>query len=176
MPDPITHTCLSFVLARHCFREHKGLFVLAAMAPDLDVAIGGIYVLLTRPLPASVIDFTRESLIFHPSLTAAIWFLPLYGLLLSWAFRRFNQRAQTAAFGRIYTIAIYGMLFHIGLDLLQTGNRPFWPMAWEAGFGILPYTTAGLVWPLVGSITLLIADSLIFYLLQRFRRPGGAGF
>ena len=171
MPDPITHTCLSFVLARHCFREQKGLFVLAALSPDLDVALGGFYVLLTRPLPPSVSDFAQESLIFHPSLTAAIWFLPIYSLLLSWAFRRFNRRAQTVAFRQIYTAVIGGMLFHIGLDLMQTGNRLFWPMAWEFGFDILPYTTAGFVWPLVGSITLLIADSVVSYLVQRLRRP-----
>jgi len=171
MPDPITHTCLSFVFARHCFREQKGVFVLAAMSPDLDVALGGFYVLLTRPLPPSVSDFTQESLIFHPSLTAAIWFLPIYSLLLAWVFRRFNQRARTVAFRRIYTTVICGMLFHIGLDLMQTGNRLFWPMSWEVGFDILPYTTAGLVWPLVGSITLLIADSVVSYLLHRHRQP-----
>ena len=130
MPDPITHTCLSFVFARHCFREQKGVFVLAAMSPDLDVALGGFYVLLTRPLPPSVSDFTQESLIFHPSLTAAIWFLPIYSLLLAWVFRRFNQRARTVAFRQIYTTVICGMLFHIGLDLMQTGNRLFWPITW----------------------------------------------
>lgn len=170
MPDPVTHTCLSLVLARHLFREHKGLFVLAGMSPDLDVAIGGVYLLLTRPLPSSIYDFTQESLIFHPSLTAAIWFLPIYAILLSWVFRRFNQRAQTAAFRQIYTIVLCGMLFHIGLDLLQTGNRPFWPLAWEAGLGILPYTTAGFLWPLAGSIALLIADLAASYFLPAFRR------
>ena len=171
MPDPITHTCLSFVFARHCFRAHKGLFVLAAMSPDLDVAIGGLYVLLTRPLPASISDFTQQSLTFHPGLTAAIWFLPIYSLVLSWVFRRFNQRAGRAAFKRIYAVVISGMLFHIGLDLMQTGNRLFWPLAWEFGFDILPYTSAGVVWPLVFSITLLIADSGGYFLLQRRRRP-----
>ena len=171
MPDPITHTCLSFVFARHCFREQKGVFVLAAMSPDLDVVFGGVYVLLTRPLPPSVSDFTQESLIFHPSLTAAIWFLPIYSLLLSWVFRRFNRRAQRLPFGKVYMTVIWAMLFHIGLDLMQTGNRPFWPMAWEAGLGILPYTTAGFIWPLVGSITLVIVDSVVSYLLQRIHQP-----
>ena len=171
MPDPVTHTCLSFVFARHCFRRQKGVFVLAAMSPDLDVALGGLYVLLAQPLPRSVGDFARESLVFHPGLTAAVWFLPIYGLLLSWVFRRLNPRTQAAAFKQTYTAVICGMLFHVGLDLLQTGNRPFWPMAWEAGFDILPYTTAGFVWPLVGAVTLLIADAGVACLLQRRRRP-----
>ena len=139
MPDPITHTCLSVVLARHRFGEHKGLFVLAALSPDLDVVIGGVYILLTQPLPHSVSDFARASMIFHPSLTAAIWFLPIYGLLLSWVFRRFNRRAKKAAFQKIYTVVIWGMLFHIGLDLLQSGNRLLWPLSWEK----LPYTWDG---------------------------------
>lgn len=169
MPDPITHTCLSYVVARHCFREQKGLFVLAALSPDIDVAVGGLYVLLTRPLPASVADFARDSLIFHPSFTAAIWFIPFYGLLLSWVFRRFNQAARGVVFARIYTIVISGMLLHVGLDLLQTGNRLLWPLAWETGFDILPYTTAGLILPMVGAIVLLIVDVVVSYRLKTSR-------
>lgn len=167
MPDPITHTCVSYVFARHCFRNQKGLFVLAALSPDLDVAIGGVYILLTRPLPSSLSDFAQESLIFHPGLTAAVWFLPIYSLLLSWMFRSFCRRARAVAFRQIYTTVICGMLFHIGLDLMQTGNRLFWPMGWEVGFDILPYTTAGRVFPLVGSIVLLITDAVVSYLLKR---------
>lgn len=169
MPDPITHTSLSYVIARHGFREYKGLFVLSALSPDIDVAIGGIYILLTRP-PASVDVFFQESLIFHPSLTAAIWFIPLYGLMLSWVFRRFNQSARAATFKRIYKVVISGMLLHIGLDLMQTGNRLLWPLAWEAGFGILPYTVAGRIWPMVGAIGLLIVDTVVAYRLKRTRQ------
>ena len=73
MPDPITHASVSFVIARHWFADRKGLFVLAALSPDLDVAIGGIFILLAGPFPTSVVDFTRASLLFHPSLSAAIW-------------------------------------------------------------------------------------------------------
>lgn len=170
MPDPITHTCLSFVIARHYFSEHKGLFVLAALSPDLDVFIGGIYVLLTRPFPSSVSDFVRASMIFHPGLTAAIWFLPIYSLMLSWVFRKFNRRAQAADFRQIYCIVICGMIFHIGLDLMQTGNLLLWPLPWEAGVGILPYTTAGLVLPLAGSIVVLIVDAGFAYFLKRRRQ------
>jgi len=170
MPEPITHACVSVVLARHFFGAQKWLFVLAAMAPDIDVVIGGLYVLLTRPLPESVGEFAHQSLIFHPSFTAAIWFIPLYSLLLSWVFRRFSHTARAEAFRRIFGNVICGMLFHLGLDLLQTGNRLMWPMAWETGFDILPYTTAGRVVPMVGAFGLLLVDVLLFDRLNRNRK------
>ena len=45
MPDPITHVSISFIFARQWFREQKLLFVLAALSPDIDVAVGGAYLL-----------------------------------------------------------------------------------------------------------------------------------
>ena len=169
MPDPITHASVSLVIARHWFRDRKGLFVLAALSPDLDVAIGGIFILLAGPFPTSVVDFTRASLVFHPSLSAAVWFLPFYSLLMSWGFRGISPKGAEADFGRIYTVVLAGMLLHIGLDLTQTGNRPLWPLGMKAGLDILPISKAGRIWTVMGALVLLIMDSLVFFRSGRCR-------
>jgi len=160
MPDPITHTSISFIIARHWFRDQKGLFVLTALSPDLDVVIGGIFILLTGPFPASIADFTRASLIFHPGLTAAVWFTPFYSLLWSWGFRAINKRALEVDFSRIYTIAAAGVLLHLALDLLQTGNRPFWPLEIEAGLNLLPISPPGRILTITAALALLVLDAL----------------
>ena len=101
MPDPITHASASYIFARHWFKKHKFLFVIAALSPDIDVAFGGAYILLTGPWPSSIGDFANKSMIFHPSLSAAIWFIPIYSVLLAWGFRRMDKKAATARFSRI---------------------------------------------------------------------------
>jgi membrane-bound metal-dependent hydrolase YbcI (DUF457 family) len=162
MPDPITHASLSLIFARHCFKDQKFLFVLAALSPDIDVFIGGIFILLSGPWPASLTDFFDKSLIFHPGLSAAIWFIPIYSLILSWVFRRIGKRAMEANFRRIYTLVLVGMLLHLGLDFLQTGNRPLWPLDLTAGLNILPYTPAGRFGTMMAAIGLLVLDSFMF--------------
>ena len=162
MPDPITHTSLSIIFARHWFRDQKGLFVLAALSPDLDVVIGGIFILLTGPFPSSIADFTRASLIFHPGLTAALWFVPLHSLLWSWGFRAINKKAHEANFSRIYFIVTAGIFLHLGLDLLQTGNRPFWPLEVQAGFNLLPVSPLGRILTIAVAIALLVLDAMVF--------------
>jgi len=163
MPDPITHASLALIFARRCFKDHKFLFVLAGLSPDIDVFIGGLFILLFGPWPVSLIDFLDKSLIFHPGLSAAIWFIPVYSLTLSWVFRRIGKRAVEANFSRIYALVLVGMLLHLGLDFLQTGNRPLWPLEVTAGLNILPYTPAGRFWTMMAAIGLLTLDSLIIY-------------
>lgn len=169
MPDPITHASVSFVIARHWFRDQKCLFVLAALSPDLDVVIGGIFILLTGPFPRSIADFAQASMIFHPGLPAAIWFTPLYSLLLSWGFRAINKKAIEVNFSRIYTIVMAGVLLHIGLDLMQTGNRPLWPLEVQAGLDLLPVSLLGRIWTMTGAIGLLILDCAVFSRFGRIR-------
>ncbi len=169
MPDPITHASLAFIFGRHCFKDQKWLFVLAGLSPDLDVFIGGAFILLSGPWPASLTDFFDRSLIFHPGLTAAIWFTPIYCFIFAWVFRKIGKKSVEANFGRIYGIVLTGMLLHLGLDFLQTGNRPLWPLDVTAGLNVLPYTPAGRLWTMVTAVGLLILDSLCGHRIRRSR-------
>jgi len=171
MPDPITHASLSFIIGRHCFRDQKALFVLAALSPDIDVFIGGLFILLTGLWPVSLTDFFDKSMIFHPGLSAAIWFIPIYGLFLSWMFRKVGKRAAEANFNRIYTVVLVGMLLHLGLDFLQTGNRPLWPLDLTVGLNILPYTPGGRLGTMMAAIALLIFDTFMIYRRQQPPQP-----
>lgn len=158
MPDPITHVSLSYLVARRCFSDRKGWFVLAGLAPDIDVAIGGAYVLITRPLPRSVVEFARDSLIFHPGLSAAIWFLPIYSVLLAGLFSRLSSQKDDGSFMAMLKLVFAGMLLHIGLDLLQPGNRPLWPLEITAGVDILPYSPAGRLLTITAALVLVGVD------------------
>ena len=169
MPDPITHVSISFIFAKQWFRDQKFLFVLAALSPDIDVAIGGAYLLLTGPWPTSLADFAHRSMIIHPSLTAAIWFVPIYSALLAWGFRRVDKKAATVQFSRVYTVVLAGAFLHIVLDLLQTGNRPLWPLEVTFGLDILPYSPGGRIWTMIVAIGLLIVHSLVVFGLRRSR-------
>ena len=169
MPDPITHVSISFIFAKQWFRDQKFLFVLAALSPDIDVAIGGAYLLLTGPWPTSLADFAHRSMIIHPSLTAAIWFVPIYSALLAWGFRRVDKKAATVQFSRIYTVVLAGAFLHIGHDLLQTGNRPLWPLEVTFGLDILPYSPGGRIWTMIVAIGLLIVHSLVVFGFRRSR-------
>lgn len=143
------------------------MFVLAALSPDIDVFIGGVYILLAGPWPVSLADFFNRSLIFHPGLSAAIWFMPISCLILSWVFRKPGRRAAEKPFSRIYTLVGAGMLLHLCLDLLQTGNRPLWPLNVTAGFDVLPYSAAGRLLTMAAAVGLLILDTLIASLRGR---------
>ena len=167
MPDPITHASLSLIFARHCFRDHKSIFVLAALSPDIDVVVGGLFILLSGPWPASLPDFFEKSMIFHPGLSAAIWFIPIYGLFLSWIFRKMPRIAAGANFNQIYTLVLVGMVLHLGLDFLQTGNRPLWPLDVTAGLNLLPYTPAGRFWTMTAAIGLSSLDAFMVYRRRR---------
>ena len=170
MPDPITHAALAYVFARHCFKNQKLRFVVAGLAPDIDVFIGGIFILLAGPWPASWTDFLDASMIFHPGLSAAIWFVPVYSLMLAWVFRQIGKKAAETNFSRIYTLVLVGMLLHLGLDFLQTGNRPLWPLDVTAGLHILPYSPAGRFWTMMAAIGLLIFDGLVAYQRRQSRK------
>jgi hypothetical protein len=167
MPDPITHISVSYIFARHWFRKHTLLFVIAALSPDIDVVVGGIFILLTGPLPKSLGEFANKSMIFHPTLSAAIWFIPIYCVLLAWGFRRFSKKAAIAGFRRTYIAALAGAFFHIGLDLLQSGNRPLWPLEMTLGLNILPYSLGGRVWTMIMAIGILIVDSVVVFGFRR---------
>ncbi len=173
MPDPITHVSASFIFARHWFRKQKLLFILAALSPDIDVVVGGAFILLTGPLPTSLGDFANKSMIFHPSLSSAIWFIPIYSVLLAWGFRRIDKKAATAKFSSIYAVVLAGALLHIGLDLLQTGNRPLWPLEMTFGLDVFPYSPAGRVWTMIVAIGMLIVDSVVVFGFRRSRKRLG---
>jgi len=169
MPDPFTHVSISFIFGRQWFGEHKLLFVLAALSPDIDVAVGGAYLLLTGPWPTSLSDFAHRSMIFHPTLTAAIWFIPIYSALLAWGFRRIHKKAARVKFSRIYTVVLAGAFLHIGLDLLQSGNRPLWPLEVTFGLDVLPYSPTGRTWTMMAAIGLLIVYSVVVFGFRRSR-------
>jgi hypothetical protein len=169
MPDPITHVSISFIFANQLYREQKFLFVLAALSPDIDVAVGGAYLLLSGPFPTSLADFAHRSMIFHPSLTAAIWFAPIFSAFLAWGFRRLNKKAAAVQFSRIYTLVLAGVFLHIGLDLLQTGNRLLWPLELTFGLDVLPYSPVGRIWTMGVATGLLIVHSLVVFGLRRSR-------
>jgi hypothetical protein len=168
MPDPITHASASYLFARHWFKKYKLLFVIAALSPDIDMVFGAAYILITGPLPSSIGDFANKSMIFHPSLSAAIWFIPIYSASLAWGFRRISKKAATVRFSRIYVVVLTGALLHIGFDLLQTGNRPLWPLDMTFGLDILPYSPAGRFWTMIIAVGILIVDSLVVNRFKRF--------
>ena len=169
MPDPITHVSISIIFARQWFREQKLLFVLAALSPDIDVAVGGAYLLLIGPWPTSLADFAHRSMIFHPSLTAAIWFIPIYSALLAWGFRRIDKKAAAFQFSRVYKVVLAGAFLHIGLDLLQPGNRSLWPLEVTFGLDVLPYSPVGRIWTMIVAIGLLIVYSVAVFGFKRAR-------
>jgi len=167
MPEPITHACISYVVARHCCRQHKPLFVWSGLSPDIDVAIGGLYILIRGPLPGSIFEFAERSLIFHPTLSSSLFFLPFFPLLMLLFFRFVKPAMVPSDLRKGYLIVLAGVLLHLGLDMLQTGNRPFWPLALDAGFDILPYSAKGRGITLAIALGLLLVDIGLFSFLRR---------
>lgn len=121
MPEPLTHACVSLVVARHWCRDHKALFVWSGLSPDIDVVFGGLYILLSGPLPKSVVDFAQKSLIFHPTLSASLFFLPLFPLIMLMFFRLVKPSMAPAEWRKGYWVVLAGVVLHLGLDMLQTG-------------------------------------------------------
>ncbi len=161
MPDPISHSCISYVVARHALPRHKLLFVLSGLSPDIDVPVGALYCLLTGPPPESLLDFARQSLIFHPSLTASLFFAPVLALLLVGFFRLVIKNHLPDSFQRTYGIILCGIGLHLALDLLQTGNLPFWPLKIEAGIGVIGYTARAQGAALMAAAGILLLDLAI---------------
>jgi hypothetical protein len=52
--------------------------VLSGLSPDIDILVGGVYILVTGPFPSSVVEFARRSLIFHPTATASFFLFPFF--------------------------------------------------------------------------------------------------
>ena len=161
MPDPITHLCLSYIIARHFFKNDKALFILSGISPDIDVAVGGFYILLTGPWPKSFYEFTQHSLVFHPTVTSSFIFIPFFALLLLCCFYIIRRSMVEVNVKKAYGIILGGICFHVFLDLLQTGNLPLWPFEFEAGFNILPYSAMGRGLTILGAIALVVFDLLI---------------
>lgn len=166
MPDPITHSCISYVVARHAVSRHQLLFVLSGLSPDIDVAAGALYCLLIGPQPESILDLAEKSLIFHPSLTASLFFAPVLALLLVGFFRLVIKNHLPHSFQWTYGIVLCGICLHLALDLLQTGNLPFWPLKIEAGIGVIGYTSKAQGTAIMAAAGILVLDLVI----SRIRR------
>jgi len=52
--------------------------VLSGLSPDIDIFVGGVYIIITGPFPSSAVEFARRSLIFHPTVTASLFFVPFF--------------------------------------------------------------------------------------------------
>jgi len=167
MPGAITHCCISYIIARHFCRNNKALLVLSGLSPDIDILIGGIYIIITGPFPVSAAEFARRSLIFHPTLTASLFFVPLFSLLMLMFFIFIGRKIVPLDIKKGYGIVLAGVLIHVGLDMLQTGNKPFWPMEIEAGLNILPYSASGRGMTVLIAVGLLMLDVWLFNSLKK---------
>ena len=162
MPGAITHCCISYVIARHFCRNHKTLLVLSGLSPDIDILAGSIYILTAGPLPGTAAEFARRSLIFHPTFTASLFFVPFFSLIMLMFFLFISRKMVPMDVKKGYGIVLAGVLLHVGLDMLQTGNRPFWPMKIEAGLKLIPYSVSGRILTTLIAVGLLALDVWLF--------------
>ncbi len=160
MPDPVTHLSFGFFVARRFFREYKILFLCSCMVPDIDGLVGLIYIFLFLPDDTPRDEIGRVFELFHPSLPASLFFLPVFVVLVIWAFRLVNRNLVPVSFKKAYLLVFTAISFHLCLDMMMTGNRPFWPLSIEAGLGIIPYSRWGLFVPM-GLGVLLVASDLV---------------
>ena len=158
MPDPITHLSLGFFVARRFFRDHKILFLCSCMVPDIDGLVGLLYIFFFLPDGTSREEMGRVFELFHPSLPASLFFLPVFVLFVIWAFRLINKKIVPVSFKKAYLLVLTAISLHLGLDLMMTGNRPFWPLSIEAGLGIIPYSIWGQLVPMGLGIVLVVTD------------------
>ena len=161
MPDPVTHLSAGFIFARHFFKEHKILFLCSCMIPDIDGLVGIIYIYFALPSGPPESEIKRVFELFHPSLPASFLFLPFLVILVIYTFKLINKKLVPSNFIEAYVLVLTAILLHLGLDLLMTGNRPFWPLPFEAGLGIIPYSTWGVLIPMLTGLSLVSID-LIF--------------
>jgi membrane-bound metal-dependent hydrolase YbcI (DUF457 family) len=164
MPDPLTHASISYIAARHLFPRHKKLFVCSALMPDIDGLVGIIYIISTKSDDLSKGEITEIFSAFHPSIPASLLFLPFLTLAVVLLFRLARPSWVPTGLKSAYLLVLSAISVHLGLDMLMTGNKPFWPLPFEAGLGVIPYTAAG------GIITVCIALGLLVLDLVWFRK------
>lgn len=162
MPDPFTHLSIGYIVARHCYRENKTLFLVSSIVPDIDGLVGLIYIFLFLPSGIPSDEFIRVFEVFHPSLTASLFFLPFFVLIILAVSRLVDTKLAPQSTLKAYWMVFLAVTIHLGLDMMMTGNRPFWPLAFEAGFNVIPYTTIGKVVPMTLALVLLIGDLILF--------------
>ncbi len=162
MPDPVTHLSVGFVVARHCCRENKAFFLCCSIIPDIDGLIGLLYMFFFLPsgMPSSEIKAVFES--FHPSFSASFLFLPFFAGLILVISRRTVPGWMPPSMKKSYALILLAILVHLTLDMLMTGNRPFWPLPLEAGLSVIPYSNWGIFVPMVTGISLVVADLILF--------------
>ncbi|MBU2509846.1 metal-dependent hydrolase [bacterium] len=160
MPDPITHLSIGYIVARHCYKDNKTLFLCSTIIPDIDGLTGLVYIFLVLPSGSSPDEMARVFQLFHPSLTASLFFLPVFAYIILLAFRLVNRKLVPQATAKAYRLILVAILIHLGLDMLMTGNRPFWPLAFEAGLPVIPYSIWGTIVPMIVALTLLAGDLL----------------
>jgi membrane-bound metal-dependent hydrolase YbcI (DUF457 family) len=162
MPEPVTHLTVTAVIGRHSVREYLPLFLLSTLTPDIDGLLAFIYIFMTNPWNTTWAEGARIYTLFHPSFSASLFFVPFFALVVLGGFRLYKPDWTPTSFRKGYLIVLSAILIHLGLDMLMTGNRPFWPLPLEAGLGIIPYTRLGAILPPVIGLTLLTLDLLIF--------------
>lgn len=166
MPDPLTHASIGFIVSRHFFPRHKRMYVCSALIPDIDGLVGIIYIISTKSGNLSRNEFAEIFSAFHPSIPASLFFLPIFALAVVLLFRMVRRKWVPREFNRAYLLAISAISVHLSLDMLMTGNKPFWPLKIEAGLGVIPYTSTG------ATITVCIALGLLVLELSIFQRKG----
>lgn len=167
MPDPISHLCIGYVFSFHFFRKYRTVFLLATIAPDIDGLIGLIYIYFNR---SSIQTYERGIEIFnqfHPSLPTSLFFLPVFPIVLYFLFRIIKKSSVPKNFLHAYILFFSAVLLHICLDLLMTGNKPFWPFPLEAGLEIIPYTVYGSIFTPVIALLILTLNQLVFQYKQK---------
>jgi len=131
------------------------------MSPDIDVAVGAAYVLIKGPIPSTLREFASQSLICHATAPASLLFLPFFSIAMYMCFRLAKRDMVPPQLKQGYLIVLLGILLHLMLDMMQTGNRPFWPLEVTAGFNILPYSANGRYLTMLGAMGILFIDLMI---------------
>lgn len=170
MPDPVTHLSVGYVVARHLFRKHKPLFLFSTMAPDIDGFVGLVYIMIVYPMDTPRAELKAVFEIFHPSLPASLFFLPLFGLIILAIALRIRPTSVPVQRSNAFLLVVTAILVHLGLDMLMTGNRPFWPLKIEAGLPVIPYTSLGSLLTVSIALLILFLDLVIFRKRDRNQR------
>lgn len=171
MPEPVTHLSIAAVIGRHSVSRYMPLFLLSTLTPDIDGLLAFIYIFMTNPWGTTMAEGARIYTLFHPSFSSSLFFVPVFALVVLGGFRLYKPEWTPESFWKGYLIVLSAILVHLGLDMLMTGNRPFWPLPMEAGLGIIPYTRLGAILPPVTGLLILGLDLLIFRSAGKRTKP-----
>jgi membrane-bound metal-dependent hydrolase YbcI (DUF457 family) len=156
MPDPITHLTAGYLFSSAFFRSYIKLFLILSLFPDVDGIAALVYLMFIGSPDYTRADYIRIFEQFHPTFTHSLLFIPLLALLTALVLKRFKAFKKDN-FSKLSLIALLAFLVHFSVDMLQTGNKPFWPLETEMGLGLIPYGLTARIVTVSISLTLFAA-------------------